>query len=77
MKRTDIILIVIVAGISMVIAFFVTQTIFGDSATETVKVKTIDKIDSEIADPNKSIFNAEAINPAVEVQVGSGEQSQE
>ena len=76
MKRSDIFLIVVVAGICMIVAFFITQAVFGESATQSVKVKTIEKIDTEIKEPDTAIFNKDAINPAVEVQVGSGSQQE-
>jgi hypothetical protein len=72
MKKTDIAMIVLIAGVCMVIAFFGTRAIFGDFTGEDTKVKTIDPINAEVADPNPEIFNEDAINPAVEVQVGSG-----
>ena len=35
-----------------------------------VEVQTVDPIRSEISEPSKSVFNAEAINPTVEIVVG-------
>lgn len=74
MKKTDIAMIVLIATVSVVVAFFVTNSIFGGSEEEAVQVKTIERIEASIDEPNQSIFNAEAINPAVEVQIDSGEQ---
>lgn len=71
MKKTDIAMIILIASVTMLIAFFVTRGIFGGAADEPVKVKTIDPISAEIVEPSTSIFNSDAINPAVEVQVGS------
>lgn len=74
MKRTDIAMIILIASVVMLIAFFSTRAIFGGLANESVNVKTIEKIDSAIVEPDPAIFNKNAINPAVEVQVGSGSQ---
>lgn len=74
MKKTDIAMIVLIASLSIIIAFFATNAFFGDTATEDVTVKTVDPITDDIAEPDPEIFNEEAINPAVEVQVGSSEQ---
>jgi len=71
MKKTDIAMIVLIASISILIAFFGTRTIFGGAANESVKVKTVEAINSSIQEPDPAIFNKDAINPAVEVQVGS------
>ncbi len=69
MKKTDIAMIVLIASVSVVVAFFVAKSVFGDVYTGTAKVKTIDKIDSTIVDPNPAIFNKNAINPAIQVQI--------
>lgn len=74
MKKSDIAMIVLIASITILIAFFATRAIFGGAANEAVKVKTVDVIDSTIVEPSPSIFNEDAINPAVEVQVGSDSQ---
>ena len=69
MKKTDIAMIILIAVVSVMIAFFVTRAMFGSSETSTVNVKSIDRIDSTIAEPDPSIFNSNAINPAIEVQI--------
>ena len=62
-------MILLIAIVSVVVAFFVTRSIFGGSATEAVKVKTMEKITSQVTEPDPAIFNSNAINPAVEVQI--------
>lgn len=69
MKKTDIAMIILIATVSVLIAFFVTRSLLGTSATESVKVKTIESIDATVQEPDTSIFNSDAINPAVEVQI--------
>lgn len=76
MKRGDLAMIVIVAGIGIVLAFFITRAVFGEAISSNVKVKTIDAINSTIEEPNTEIFNENAINPAVEVQVGTADQTE-
>ena len=75
MKKSDIAMIFLIASVSVLIAFFVAKSLFGDVYSGSAKVKTIDKIDSSIIEPSKDIFNKNAINPAVQVQIngtGSG-----
>lgn len=67
-------MIVLIAAVSVLIAYFVTKGILGDAASEPVSVDTIDKIESTIVPPSETIFNADAINPAVEVQITPGSQ---
>ncbi|HMM61934.1 MAG TPA: hypothetical protein PKC86_00020 [Candidatus Saccharibacteria bacterium] len=69
MKRTDVAMIVFIASISILIAYFVGKALFGNVYDGSTKVKTIDKIDSSIVEPDPAIFNTNAINPAVQVQV--------
>lgn len=75
MKKSDIAMIVLIASASALIAYFVASAMFGGFSAESVKVKTIDPITSSIAEPDPEIFNQNAINPAVEVQIGNSSQS--
>jgi hypothetical protein len=75
MKKTDIAMIIFIASISVLIAYFVGNALIGDVKKETVKVKTADKITTDIAEPDATVFNSNAINPTVEVIIG-GNQSQ-
>jgi hypothetical protein len=76
MKKTDIAMIILIASASVLIAFFVAKAIFGDTYDGNVKIKTIDRINSSIVEPSSDIFNKNAINPAVQVQiVGTGDTS--
>ena len=69
MKKTDIAMIILIAAVSVLIAFFATNAILGESSTEETKVKTIDAITSTVKDPDPTIFNSNAINPAVKVEI--------
>jgi hypothetical protein len=75
MKKADIAMIILIASVSVLVSYFVAQSIFGNVYEGTAKVKTIDKISQDIVPPSPEIFNAGAINPAVQVQIngtGSG-----
>lgn len=69
MKKTDLAMIVFIASISILVAYFAGKALFGDVYDGSTKVKTIDKIDSSIVEPDPAIFNTNAINPAVQVQI--------
>lgn len=69
MKKTDIAMIILIAAVSVMVAYFATKAILGDATTQAVKVQTIDKIDTSVVAPDPAIFNENAINPAVEVQI--------
>lgn len=74
MKKTDLAMLVLIATVSVLAAFFITKAVMGDQATEEIKVKTIQKIDTAVVEPDPEIFNERAINPAVEVQITPGNQ---
>lgn len=69
MKKTDLAMIILIASVSILLAYFVANSIFGDVSKESVKVKTVDVINADIVQPSTTIFNKDAINPAVEVQI--------
>ena len=71
MKKTDIAMIVLIAGVGILVAYFIAVNIpFLKIPEQGVEVQTVDPIRSEISEPSKSVFNAEAINPTVEIVVG-------
>lgn len=72
MKKTDFAMIILIASLSVIAAFFATNAVFEGIASENATVKTVEEISPDVADPDPAIFNENAINPAVEVQVGSG-----
>jgi hypothetical protein len=70
MKKSDIAMIILIASISVLVAYFVAKAIIGDVQNESVQVKTADPITIEIAEPDPTVFNSNAINPTVEVIIG-------
>lgn len=68
-------MIILIASISALIAYFVADALIGNVKDEAVKVKTTDPITAEVEKPDPSVFNSNAINPTVEVIIG-GSQSQ-
>ena len=73
MKKSDIAMIILIASVSVLVSFFVVKSIFGGVYTGTARVKTIDSIDSTIVEPSSDVFNKNAINPAVQVQINGTE----
>lgn len=70
MKRTDIAMIIFIASMSMLVAYFIATTVLGEAQNEAVTVKTVDAISDEVSNPDERIFNKEAVNPTVEVFIG-------
>jgi len=73
MKKTDIAMIILIAAISVAVAYFIAINIpFLKPPEEGVKVQTMTEISAEVKQPSKDIFNEDAVNPTVKVVVGSG-----
>ena len=70
MKKSDLATIILIAGFSTIVAFLLANVLLGDPNEESVKVQYLDVISSNIAQPDRELFNAEAVNPTVEVHVG-------
>lgn len=71
MKKTDIAMIILIAGLGVGIGYAVASNISALKVPEKgVEVQTIREISSEVDRPDKNVFNVDAINPTVEVFVG-------
>jgi hypothetical protein len=71
MKKTDIAMIILIAGISVFVTYLVVNSLpmFKD-VNKPVQVKVAEEIQPEFSEIDKTIFNKEAINPTVEVIIG-------
>ncbi len=70
MKRSEIITIVFVASLSVIVAYFVGDLVIGKPSNANVKVRTAEPISATVEEPDKKIFNKDAINPTVKVVIG-------
>lgn len=69
MKKSDIAMIVLIASISVILSFFIAKSVFGDVYNGSEKVKTIEIITSDIVEPGADIFNKDAINPTIPINI--------
>ena len=71
MKRSDIATIALIALVSMAVAYVVTTAVVAQLAgKQSAKVPTVEPISSSIDQPDRAVFNRDAINPTVEVLIG-------
>ena len=66
MRRSDIFTVTL-------LTFIACSFLLGDPDTRYLKHKTIGKITADLTSPDPEVFNVDAINPTVEVYVGSCE----
>ena len=71
MKNTDIALVVMIALVTTVVAYFLGNAILGDPNDNITTVNYIDVIGSSVDEPDVESFNIDALNPTVEVYVGN------
>lgn len=70
-------MIILIASVSILVAYFAAKAIFGDVYTGSAKVKTVDEISSTVIEPDPDIFNDKAINPAVSIQINGSEATED
>lgn len=65
-------MIVLIASLSVLVAYFVAGAIPGlkNDDSKAVMVKTADPITPTVVQPDPATFNTNAINPTVEVTIG-------
>lgn len=71
MKKNDIALIVLIVSISLVISYFVVKSIIGNPKGQQVSAETVEPITPNLTQPSNKIFNRDAINPTVVIQIGN------
>ncbi len=71
MKKTEIAMIILIASVSVLIAYFVGNSLFGKMTNAGEKVKTIQTFSADVNTPDASspIFNANNINPTIRIDV--------
>ncbi len=71
MKKSDIAMIILIASLSVMVAFFIANSLpFLKLDPKGVKVKTVTEISADVKEPDKAVFNADAINPTVKTVIG-------
>ena len=66
-------MIILIASLSVFVAYFVANSIPAlKDINKPVTIKTADAISSDVIEPDKTVFNKNAINPTVEVIIGDG-----
>lgn len=73
MKKSDFAMIILIASVSVMVAFLVVNQIPALKPDEKgVKVPTAEAIVSDVGIPDVKVFNAEAVNPTVQTVIGGG-----
>jgi hypothetical protein len=71
MKKNDIAIIILIVSISSVATYFIARAFMGDSSAKQVSAEVVEPITSSLVAPSDKIFNKDAINPTVVIQIGN------
>lgn len=70
MKKNDLAAIILIASVSLMVAWFAASSIIGEPKKSAQKVKTVEPISTELEPTDGRIFYKDAINPTVERSIG-------
>ncbi|MBQ3293723.1 hypothetical protein IJG96_01135 [Candidatus Saccharibacteria bacterium] len=73
MKTSDYVTVGFIAVFVTVVAYFLVNSLLGDPSEASVRFEYLESVSSSLATPDAEIFNVAAINPTVEVYIGSCE----
>ena len=71
MKQKDYAVIFVVAIVSAVISFVVSNKLFVTSSNRQQQYEVVDAINPDFQDPNPKYFNPSSINPTPNTQLGT------
>lgn len=71
MKKNDIALIILIVSIVLVISFLLLKTIFGEPGAKSTQVEKVEPIAETLTQPTTEVFNKDAINPTIVIQIGN------
>jgi hypothetical protein len=75
MKKSDYAMVIFIASISIMIAFFVANAIPAlKPSTTGEKVRTFTTLTDTVSSVDEKVFNSGSINPTVQTVIGSGTQ---
>ena len=71
MKQKDVALIIIIAFVSAVVSFVVSNKIFVTPANRQQQVQVVDKIEPSFQQPDQKYFNSNSIDPTQTPSIGT------
>lgn len=72
MKQKDIALVLIIAFVSAVVSFVVSNKVFVTPANRQQPVEVVDVINSSFQQPDSKYFNGNSIDPTLSSTLGTG-----
>jgi hypothetical protein len=69
-KQKDIALIVVIVVFSAIVSLFASKALFSSPKDRQQQVEVVEAIDPNFPTPDKTYFNAQAVDPAQNIQIG-------
>lgn len=76
MKKNDIAVIILIVSVSLVVSYFIAKAIIGEPQSQSAKAEVVEAISAELTKPTSTIFNKDAINPTVNIEIGNSSNQQ-
>lgn len=76
MKKNDIALIVLIVSVSLVVTYFIAKAVVGEPQNQSAQAEVVEPISAELVQPQSKIFNKDAINPTVDIEIGDSSNQQ-
>lgn len=70
MNKKNLAVIILIVSVTLALSYFLIKAIFGTPNTQQVKVEVVEVITADIVQPSPKIFNKNAINPTVIINIG-------
>ncbi len=70
MKQADMAMLILIVSISLLVSYFVGNSVFGGESTRSTEVEVVQSISVEFDQPDKSIFNKSAVNLTETINIG-------
>lgn len=71
MKKSDIALLILIVSVSLGVAYFAGQALLGGQIQQPVPVEKTEAIKPDVVQPDATVFNKDAINPSVPINIGN------
>lgn len=71
MKQKDIVLVIVIAFVSAIISFVVSNALFASPKSRNQTIEVVQAINANFPSPNAKYFNNQSIDPTQLIQIGS------
>lgn len=75
MNKNNIAILIVIVLVAAGFSYGIGTALLGDRVSKPQDVEVVDAISSEIAEPDKTVFSNDAINPTVQITISDNNQN--